>query len=1167
MTQKLFLLGPLALFSGCAVAQNAAPNAAQKFDWQTPHAKVLPTGDLEYAPQPFRFRAGATVRYIDFQSGNDQNDGASKTTPWKHHPWDANATGNAKNSRGPVTYVFKRGTIYRGALRPNGDAGTAQNPIQLTSDPSWGAGEAAIYGSQTVSGWTKGAHPRMPEGEKVWRTRVNFLPRNVWMTQGGQITRLKLARHPNWTESDPYDVMSEWPTWENPRWWQNGNRGHLTQVDGKEKHLGIDTKNLTGKAEDYVGGTVWSEWGIVMGSPYPAKIEAFDEKQKAVAFRGPWTYDALESIIRGNRYYLEDRPQWLDEGGEFWLERNGNENGGTLFLRLPKDADPNGVTIEAARHVNLIDAEKLENLSVSGLSFRFSNTHWDYNIPFWAHPDLAAGVIRLNGSGNGISVKNNVFEHVNLPVRFGAKTVSDAIDNVEIADNVMRFTDQGAITIGARFGGRDEAQIGKLGRVEILRNNLQNIGWRIISGEHGHAVDVRYPTDCHIAGNFLSRVAGWGLSVFGGKPSGNAGAEVPFFRNMMHHNRVEDVLLKSNDWGGIETWQGGPHYVWNNVVKNPVGFKNWIFANGDKTNPSAFGHAYYMDGSFKNYVFNNIALGRNNTLGTKSVNVSGLQGILGFENWFFHNTFSRFAATVRQQAPEAGRLRYLSNVMDDSSQIVLRIADPKKGTPDPNASHYSQGGAFDYPTLALKNNVFSQVKGDFGVFEETGVTYKTLPEMSQALQKTKAKASQIGVMSAASPFQNREKGDVRPVKTGAANGLGTKVFVPWSLSGVVGEWSFNQNQADPTKIEDEHWLMSPLYADREKYRSTPRYPLRGQNISASNYGAGTLENWTNGALSLDGKTQFLRLAQNDIVPPPPPIEAPVVEQNDWVKITRPAKIVPGGKFEIVVELLGEVANEKPRLDLHYNKKQGFGGFLAPGGNGTPVAGSKAVKFSLTAPVRGDLSQYLALVYVTPTGKWEDVSKKQNFPIEPSKTAAIDPNKTRTVDIASGNFLIEAVLQTSAKTGTLVRKMAGGTGYHLDLTNGAPRLIVTGGGQRFVATASRAISDGKWHHIVVEVDRKTGATFSLDGQKIAATTSGVLPTGSLSNTGDFLVGGGENQAFFSGKLDFLRVARGTLADAKTSIGELYAWQFNGPQTRDFAGRPRTTQNNAAGALLP
>ena len=69
----------LAVAHGLANAQNAA-----RWSWQEPQAKVLPTGDLEWTPTAFAFKPGKSVRYIDFDSGSDANDGLSKQTPWKH---------------------------------------------------------------------------------------------------------------------------------------------------------------------------------------------------------------------------------------------------------------------------------------------------------------------------------------------------------------------------------------------------------------------------------------------------------------------------------------------------------------------------------------------------------------------------------------------------------------------------------------------------------------------------------------------------------------------------------------------------------------------------------------------------------------------------------------------------------------------------------------------------------------------------------------------------------------------------------------------------------------------------------------------------------------------------------------------------------------------------
>src|SRR5436190_184307 len=102
-----------ALLPACCFLAVAVPaRAGETFSWQQSHARVIPRGDLEWTPKPFRFEKGASLRYIDFDAGNDENDGASKQTPWKHHPWDSRAAGKARACRGIHTYVFKGGVDY-----------------------------------------------------------------------------------------------------------------------------------------------------------------------------------------------------------------------------------------------------------------------------------------------------------------------------------------------------------------------------------------------------------------------------------------------------------------------------------------------------------------------------------------------------------------------------------------------------------------------------------------------------------------------------------------------------------------------------------------------------------------------------------------------------------------------------------------------------------------------------------------------------------------------------------------------------------------------------------------------------------------------------------------------------------------------------------------------
>ena len=84
-----------------------------------------------------------------------------------------------------------------------------------------------------------------------------------------KITRVPLARMPNWRVSDPEDVKSEWWYWDNP--------GHpyfnLTmQADQGNRILamGRDTRHITGPKDLYMGAIIWAEFGWVDGTPYPS---------------------------------------------------------------------------------------------------------------------------------------------------------------------------------------------------------------------------------------------------------------------------------------------------------------------------------------------------------------------------------------------------------------------------------------------------------------------------------------------------------------------------------------------------------------------------------------------------------------------------------------------------------------------------------------------------------------------------------------------------------------------------------------------------------------------------------------------------------------------------------------------------------------------------------
>ena len=121
-----------------------------------------------------------------------------------------------------------------------------------------------------------------------------------------------------------------------------------------------------------------------------------------------------------------------------------------------------------------------------------------------------------------------------------------------------------------------------------------------------------------------------------------------------------------------------------------------------------------------------------------------------------------------------------------------------------------------------------------------------------------------------------------------------------------------------------------------------------------------------------------------------------------------------------------------------------------------------------------------------------------------------------------------------------------------------------------------VNDGRWHHVIAEVDRSApqGIHIYIDGELHDGTWTGAVDAGeSLSNRADFVVGKGvagrgtgpARDLYFAGLIDFLRVARGTLADAETTIEQLYRWEFDGPFLKDFVGRRPTGARRDAGAI--
>ncbi|MFW5864370.1 MAG: LamG-like jellyroll fold domain-containing protein [bacterium] len=1173
-------IGKHLFITTCLVFILALSAGAADYSWQETHAKVLPTGDLEWAPVAFEFEAGPAVRYIDYENGSDENDGITREQAWKHHPWDEQAGGLAKAAAdGAFTYVFKGGVIYRGQLKAEKMMGEANNPIRLTRNPDWGEGDAVIAGSVPVDGgWQKVTAATAPQGlpsmENVWVMKVegDTVPWALWQVDGDKIERLPIARTPNWKVTNWDDVKSEWWQWEDGKRVPKGS-------------YGIDTQNLTEDADYYEDAIIRSEWGIVMSTPVPVPVTGFDADKKALNFEGFFTphYGGRDaSITKGMRYYLENKAHYIDESGEWWFAEKGKHKG-NLYLRM--DSDPNEARFELARHKVMIDLRDVENVEISGLAFHFTNL-FTYGLPGFSiyEDDHQIAAVRLQGNVVNAAVKNNKMSHCAAAVIVDVDSENAVGENIVISDNDMRHLDYQAIGIEnsyAQHGSTRPEEPTRINGVKVLRNNVYLTGFNPHRGSHGHTIRSSFAESIEIAGNILDKTYGSGIFIFGGKGSGQGTDDRPFSRIVIHHNKVTNPLLNTNDWGGIETWQGGPFFVYNNISGNPGGYRHWRWLNQKDAHENRighvgtrFGHAYYMDGAFKNYHFNNIAWGKENDLRSPLMNTAAFQEIHGYQNNCYNNTIYKFGAGSRRQTPEPGRNLFLGNIWSDISDYVFAHG-PIPGVKEVNAADVGEVGEhFDYTTVGYANNVFFDIKKHLSTLESDEEGKPKAEAMSESLKALGAYAYKVGVMADSDPLADAAGHDFRPSANSAAKDMGIKPFVPWSLYATVGEWQFYQNHADPNTVIDSHWYMTPLHNDRTTYEQIPMWNMKGHGLSAASYVEGPLEDWTNGALKLNGKDQYLQAelpnsakAEEVIVEASKPVTQ--TDFDGWLTITHPSAIIPGQKFQITVETDDTVPGDSVvQAFLGARKARSWAGTHA---NAEEMKGFKAsegkLTFTMTPKPAGGLKEYVVVVHYGPEAGWNNHVKaaRVTVPYVPAREVA-QAEQFRTPDIDKTNFIIETYIKVdNGAKGIIARKMDA-SGYDLSI-NGAGKVQLTAkAGSAAMDVASQSvIADGKWHHVLVEVDRDKGkATLFIDGKADGAGNA-LEKDASLSNDAPFVVGGSAEGDCLAATIDFLRVTRGSLADSRTTIDELMAWQFDGPFLKDFTGRKPADGKRDAGAI--
>ncbi|MFO7956208.1 MAG: LamG-like jellyroll fold domain-containing protein [Candidatus Brocadiia bacterium] len=843
---------------------------AEDYSWQKPHAKVIETGDLQWRPEPFEFEAGDSIRYIDYENGDDANDGATKGTPWKHHPWDTRAEGNAAAASGPITYVFKRGVHYRiysyegeEALWRARDSGEPGNPIRLTSDPEWGSGEAVIAGSRPITGqWKKASATDAPdrldtENQTVWyldvkrplqpdgrRGRMQEMVLYV-VDEAGEIYDLHLASDVGWGVTNPNFAMHHWNTWDEYR--PRGKGGGPYQDD-----------DLKGYPEDYFeGGTIWSQYAWVIANPTPDPKPLgegdYDPEKGTLRYK-----DGADPVNPGTRYLIENLPQFLDQPGEFYYDKQA----GRLFVRLRGDHDPNTVRIELATAYDTLEITNRSHIEVSGLTFRFNGRN-----PF----PQSSNVIEADGNCTNITIKNCRFEHIANDAIWMDVQPDEVMDYISVRDCDFNWVNGGTAVYmrGSAGKPKGDQKLGRLVHAELMRNRVRNAGlyrhddhrWSNVA-----ALSCLYPVIGEMAGNIVDTTWGSGLVSQGGATGKSPrGYDLPLGRILFHHNKTQYNALGVNDYGGISLWQHGPMYSFSNIVGNSVGHWPGGFYNGGDVNLS---YPIYLDGGFKIYNFNNISWARPYDEDDPYTSTSSAYfNVFGYMNPFVNNTI--YGSGTGFGGTSGNRNDYLGNIIAAVRRAYISVnhgGNPSLIGGDDTAESGIDGAT----TLAYADNVFHG-GGKAGVVATTkrgarkDIQADDLDTLARQMREYPLRMAQVGVeaetMPVAEPIPaDQEKpdasdADFRPAPGSPAIDRGVEYLIPWALYATVGEWHFNANHADPKLILDYHYYPTPAYFNRKMYYRVPVHELEAGDASLDDYTESPSEDWVDGALVFNGSRQ------------------------------------------------------------------------------------------------------------------------------------------------------------------------------------------------------------------------------------------------------------------------------------------------------------------------
>jgi hypothetical protein len=453
------------MLSACGGGGGASSADASTFSEKiglSPSPAPTPSPSPSPAPAPAPAPASFTnAKWVDFQNGNDNNDGLTKATAWKHSPGDPNATGTAAayQPKPGDQIVFAAGSRYFGSIKAQ-FAGAPGNPIKLIGEnpavPSFIDGSESTATAQACPSATACA------GIAAWRQASiavfdSPLPAGASFSAGGQL--LTPAQWP-----DPSDLFYA------------AEISEMKDVAGAEIAAGAITlpaelSRLS--SADGITLALWVNPNVVVERP-------------ATGLRGGkilFDSTGLQPYTdRPDKFAVRGLPSMISMAGEFAIMPDRKT---VLFVSQQPAAN---ISVAAGR--SGIDLSGANDVVVANLSFEnFADkaNNIRSGLPIWVHRSPAANITIENNSFRNLFMVNGgqgpmmIQRVAGLTIR--GNTISTVADGsgMRLVNNTNVVVERNVI----ERVGRTAIYLADNSNSLVLRNRIRDV-----YGVHGNGISI-----------------------------------------------------------------------------------------------------------------------------------------------------------------------------------------------------------------------------------------------------------------------------------------------------------------------------------------------------------------------------------------------------------------------------------------------------------------------------------------------------------------------------------------------------------------------------------------------------------------------------------------------------------------------------------------------------